>query len=100
MDNVAPQNMSNVLVSYQTNMGVRLSGSYHYKSGYKTKVAHTNQLPGYSRIDLKASKRWRRENHWLELSLTAQNAGSDYTEHHPFNNFESKYVLGCKIGSN
>ena len=100
MDNVAPQNMSNVLVSYQTDMGVRLSGSYHYKSGYKGKVNYSNELPGYSRIDLKASKRWRRENHWLELSLTAQNAGSDYTEHHPFNNFESKYVLGFKIGSN
>ena len=100
MDHVVPQNMSNVLVSYQTEMGVRLSGSYHYKSGYKTNVAHPNQLPGYSRIDLKASKRWRRDNHWLELSLTAQNAGSDYSEHHGFNNFESKYVLGFKIGSN
>ena len=100
VDHVVPQNMSNVLVSYQTEMGVRLSGSYHYKSGYKTKVAHPNQLPGYSRIDLKASKRWRRDNHWLELSLTAQNAGSDYSEHHAFNNFESKYVLGFKIGSN
>ena len=64
------------------------------------KVAHLNELSGYSRIDLKASKRWRHGNHWLELSLTAQNAGSDYSEHHAFNNFESKYVLGLKIGSN
>jgi iron complex outermembrane receptor protein len=100
MDHVVPQNMSNVLVSYQTDMGVRLSGSYHFKSSYKTKVAHLNELSGYSRIDLKASKRWRHGNHWLELSLTAQNAGSDYSEHHAFNNFESKYVLGLKIGSN
>ena len=99
MDNVAPQNMSNLLVSYQTDIGVRLSGSYHYKSGYKEKVNHSNEISGFSRIDLKASKRWRRGNHWLELSLTAQNAGSDYIEHNSFNKFESKYVLGFKMGS-
>ena len=100
MDNVAPQNMSNLLVSYQTDIGVRLSGSYHYKSGYKEKVNHSNEMSGFSRIDLKASKRWRHGNHWLELSLTAQNAGSDYYEHNGLNKFESKYVLGFKMGSN
>ena len=100
MDNVAPQNMSNLLVSYQTDIGVRLSGSYHYKSGYKEKVNYSNEMSGFSRIDLKASKRWRHGNHWLELSLTAQNAGSDYYEHNGLNKFESKYVLGFKMGSN
>lgn len=100
MDNVAPQNMSNLLVSYQTNAGLRISGSYHYKSGYKEKVNHSNEMSGYSRIDLKVSQRWRHGNHWLELSLTAQNAGSDYYEHIDLNKFESKYVLGFKMGSN
>lgn len=100
MDNVAPQNMTSLLVSYQTDVGLRISGSYHYKSGYKEKVNYSNEISGFSRIDLKASKRWRHGNHWLELSLTAQNAGNDYYEHNSLNKFESKYVLGFKMGSN
>jgi iron complex outermembrane receptor protein len=99
MDNMAPQNMSNLLVSYQTDTGLRMSGSYHYKSGYKSKVSHSNEMPGFSRIDMKVSKRWRHGDHWLELSLTTQNAGSDYYEHNGLNKFESKYVLGFKMGS-
>ena len=100
LGDVVPTNMINLLVSYKMTDGIKLSGSYHYKSGFKEKVNSSNEMSGFSRIDLKASKRWRHGNHWLELSLTAQNAGSDYYEHNGLNKFESKYVLGFKMGSN
>ena len=95
LKDVVPSNMVNLLVSYKMMGGIKLSGSYHYKSGFKGGIV----LPSTTRIDFKASKGWHHGNHWLELSLTAQNLGSYYIEYNKFNNFESKYVLGFKIGS-
>jgi iron complex outermembrane receptor protein len=94
----APQNMANLLVSYEMIGGLKFSGSYHYKAGYKPKPG-ADILPSHSRFDLKASKRWFSQSNWMELSLTAQNVGNDYQEHFPFNKFESLYVLGIKLGS-
>jgi iron complex outermembrane receptor protein len=96
---VAPKNMANLLVSYEMINGLKLSGSYHYKEGYKPRPG-ANILPGYSRFDLKASKRWFRQDNWMELSLTLQNMGDDYQEHLPQNIFESIYTFEVKLGSN
>ena len=96
---VVPENMANLLVSYEMSGGLKFSGSYHYKEGYQPKPGR-DSLPSHSRFDLKASKRWLSQSRWMELSLTAQNVGDDYQEHFSFNKFESLYVLGFKLGSN
>ena len=96
---VVPENMANLLVSYELSGGLKFSGSYHYKEGYKPEP-RADILPSHSRFDLKASKRWFSQSNWMELSLTAQNVGDDYQEHLPSNKFESLYVLGFKFGSN
>jgi outer membrane receptor protein involved in Fe transport len=99
LDKTVPENMANLLVSYEMSGGLKLSGSYHYKEGYKPKPG-VDILPSHSRFDLKASKRWFSQSNWMELSLTAQNVGDAYQEHFSFNKFESLYVLGFKLGSN
>jgi iron complex outermembrane receptor protein len=96
---VVPENMANLLVSYEMTGGLKFSGSYHYKAGYEPKPGR-DSLPSSSRFDFKASKRWLSQSHWMELSLTAQNVGDDYQEHFSYNKFESLYVLGFKLGSN
>lgn len=99
LDKAVPEKMLNVLASYKLNNGVRLSGSYHYKSDYKSEIRKGTSVQSYSRIDLKASKKWRLANNWIELSLTAQNTGSDYFEFFSYNKFESKYIVGLRMGS-
>jgi iron complex outermembrane receptor protein len=99
LDKTVPENMANLLVSYEMSGGLKFSGSYHYKAGYKPKPGAIS-LPSHSRFDLKASKRWFSQSNWMELSLTAQNVGDDYPEHLSSNKFESLYVLGFKLGSN
>jgi outer membrane receptor protein involved in Fe transport len=96
---VVPENMANLLVSYEMPGGLKFSGSYHYKAGYKPKPG-AKSLPNHSRFDLKASKRWSSQSNWMELSFNAQNVGDDYPEHLSSNKFESLYVLGFKLGSN
>jgi iron complex outermembrane receptor protein len=100
LEDMVPKQMSNLLVSYKIQNDIQLSASHHYQSGYKAKVGYSSKVSGNSRLDLKASKRWHYGNNWLELSFTAQNAGSDYSEHHAFNIFKSKYIFGLKMGSN
>jgi iron complex outermembrane receptor protein len=100
LEDMVPKQMSNLLVSYKIQNDIQLSASHHYQSGYKAKVGYSSEVSGNSRLDLKASKRWHYGNNWLELSFTAQNAGSDYSEHHAFNIFKSKYIFGLKMGSN
>ncbi|MDA8898349.1 TonB-dependent receptor plug domain-containing protein [Porticoccaceae bacterium] len=99
LDKTVPENMANLLVSYEMSGELKFSGSYHYKEGYKPKPGAVS-LPSHSRFDFKASKRWFSQSNWMELSLTAQNVGDDYQEHFSFNKFESLYVLGFKLGSN
>ena len=100
LEDMVPKQMSSLLVSYQIQNGIQLSASHHYQSGYKAEVGYSSKLPGNSRLDLKASKRWHYGNNWLELSFSAQNVGSDYAEHYAFNIFKSKYIFGVKMGSN
>jgi iron complex outermembrane receptor protein len=101
IETLIPKQITSLLLSYQLENGVTLSGSHHYQSGYKPRLDDNSAKPSStSRIDLKASKRWLMGSNWLELSFTVQNAGSDYSEHFAFNTFESKYLLGFKIGSN
>ena len=99
LDKTVPENMANLLVSYEMPRGLKFSGSYHYKAGYKPRPRF-DVIPSHSRFDLKASKRWFSQSNWMELSLTAQNVGNDYQEHFSSNKFESLYVLGFKLGSN
>ena len=99
LDKTVPENMANLLVSYEMPGGLKFSGSYHYKAGYKPKPRF-DVITSHSRFDLKASKRWFSQSNWMELSLTAQNVGNDYQEHFSSNKFESLYVLGFKLGSN
>ena len=94
-----PTDMINVLVSYQADNNLTLSGSFHYKSGYKNSPKYIETAPGYSRVDLKASKRWYQKNNWLELSFAVQNMGDDYSEHHTFNRFKTQYIIGFKVNS-
>lgn len=98
LDKAVPKNMFNLLVGYKTDGDIQLSGSYHYKAGYESYLRRGFNVESYSRLDLKASKRWVNANNWFELSFTTQNAGSDYSEHYSFNNFESTYILGFKMG--
>lgn len=100
LDKAVPENMVNILTSYKFNNGIRLSGSYHYKSSYQSNVRREFEVESYNRIDIKASKRWFIGNNWIQASFTAQNVGSDYSEQFSFNKFESKYILGIKVGSN
>ena len=113
IENLIPKNMVNLLASYTlpsySNLpnglnaffsGLRLSGSYHYKSSYTPRVFDEEFPPSHSRIDLMVSKRWRHADNWVELSLAAQNAGSDYSEHFSYNKFQSKYILELRMGSN
>jgi outer membrane receptor protein involved in Fe transport len=111
--NMIPKNMVNLLASYTlpsySNLpndlntfltGLKLSGSYHYKSSYTPRVFDEEFPPSHSRVDLRVSKRWRHANNWVELSLAVQNAGSDYSEYFSDNKFQSKYVFGLRMGSN
>lgn len=100
LDKAVPEKMFNILVGYKTYNGVQLSGSYHYKSDYESNLRRGFNADSYSRLDIKAAKRWGNANNWYELSLAAQNAGSDYYEHYDFNNFESRFILGFRLGSN
>lgn len=99
LDKTVPENMANLLASYEMPGGLKFSGSYHYKAGYKPRPRF-DVIPSHSRFDLKASKRWFSQSNWMELSLTAQNVGDDYREHFSSNKFESRYLLGFKLGSN
>jgi iron complex outermembrane receptor protein len=113
VENLIPKVMVNLLASYTlpsySNFpnglnaffsGLRLSGSYHYKSSYTPRVFDEVFPPSHSRIDLMVSKRWRHADNWVELSLAAQNTGSDYPEHFSYNKFQSKYILELRVGSN
>jgi len=103
LNDSAPTHMATIVGSYITDSNLRLSAEYHYKSEYKSDLGNPHpdaRSKAYSRIDLKAAKKWRLKNHWAELSFTAQNVGDDYAEHHYFNQFKSKYIFGLKLGTN
>jgi hypothetical protein len=94
--------MFNVLLNYQVTNDWYLSASYHYKSAYNPSIKGSDAKLGksFSRLDLKTAKRWVTGNNWIELSFVAQNLGDDYADHYFYNIFESKYILGIKVGSN
>lgn len=96
-----PKDMFNVLLNYQATNDWYLSASYHYKSAYDPNVSGSDSKleKSFSRLDLKTAKRWFYGNNWIELSLVAQNLGDDYADHYFYNIFESKYILGIKMGS-
>jgi iron complex outermembrane receptor protein len=100
--NSAPKDMFNVLLNYQATSDWYLSASYHYKSAYDPSIKGSDAKLGksFSRLDLKTAKRWVAGNNWIELSFVAQNLGDDYADHYFYNIFESKYILGIKVGSN
>jgi iron complex outermembrane receptor protein len=102
LDDISPANVFTGMATYTNCNGLRLSLMYHYKSSYYSdigKVIEGAMLDSYSRVDFKAARRWPLKNNWMELSFTAQNLGSDYQEHHYFNQFKSKYIFELKFGS-
>lgn len=106
LDDISPSNLFTGMASYINGNGLRLSLMYHYKSSYFSDLQDVGlgrALDSYSRVDFKASRRWSfdsQKDKWIELSFTAQNLGSDYQEQRYFNQFESRYFLELKYGSN
>lgn len=104
-----PDNILTFMGSYTSPGGVRWGATYYYKSAYLSKIRKTlvggdidlsHLTKPFSRVDLTAAKKWQLGKHSMELSFTVQNVGDDYQEHHYFNRFNSKYILGLKLGSN
>ena len=57
-----------------------------------------SKLEGYTRVDLKAMKKFSLNNSPAELSFIVQNAGTDYFEFYESNAFKTRYVIGLKLG--
>ena len=84
-----------LLASYGFDNGVTLSSMASYSSA--TKHYRGTAAENYTRIDLKASKRWAINRANVDLSLTVQNAGDPYSEFYFYNQFKTQYILGLKV---
>ena len=96
LSGVNPKILGSLLVNYVTKDNLSLSATLSYMS----KIRHFsgNNDEGFTRLDLKAAKKWRLGGKDLEVGLTIQNLGSDYREYYFFNQFSTRYVLGLQIG--
>jgi len=67
---------------------------------YQSAMTHPDgsKLEGYTRVDLKAMKKLSLNNSPVELSFIVQNAGDDYFEFYETNVFQTRYVIGLKLG--
>ena len=84
-----------VLASYRFDNGVSLSSMTTFNSA--TKHYRGQEVDNYTRIDLKAAKRWTIDQSKVDLSFTVQNIGKPYNEFYIFHRFETQYVLGLKL---
>jgi iron complex outermembrane receptor protein len=90
-----PRHIAGLLVNYITEADVSLSAMLNYQSAiYHYSGAVTDD---YTRVDLKASKKWYHNNSSMELSLNIQNLGSDHREFYFYNQFQTKYLLGLRV---
>ena len=93
---LSPGPAAGLLMSYMTDGGVSLSTMVNYQSP----MTHPSgsKLEGYTRVDLKAMKKFSLNNSPAELSFIVQNAGTDYFEFYESNAFKTRYVIGLKLG--
>lgn len=96
LSGVNPKILGSLLVNYVTTDNLSLSAMLSHQS----KIRHFsgNNDEGFTRLDIKAAKKWRMASNDVEVALTIQNLGSDYREHHFFNQFSTRYVLSFNVG--
>ena len=96
LENNSPGHSAGLLVNYTTDDRLSLSTMINYKSAMRHPQGSV--LDNYTRVDLKAAKKFDLNNTDMEVSFTVQNAGSDYFEFYEINAFKTRYIFGFEIG--
>ena len=91
-----PGHSAGLLINYVTDDRLSLSTMVNYQSGMRHPQGSV--LDNYTRVDLKAAKKFDLNNTDMEVSFTVQNAGSDYFEFYEINAFKTRYIFGFEIG--
>ena len=91
-----PGHSAGLLINYVTDDRLSLSTMVNYQSGMRHPQGSV--LNNYTRVDLKAAKKFDLNNTDMEVSFTVQNAGSDYFEFYEINAFKTRYIFGFEIG--
>ena len=90
-----PQHLGGLLINYMTDDEISLSLMANHQS---TIDYWTDQdSNSFTRVDLKAAKKWAIKNSDLELSLTLQNIGDQYREKFFYTQFRTRGVLGLQL---
>ena len=68
-------------------------------ANHQSTVEHNfdENINGYTRVDLKATKQWAIKNSSLELSLTLQNIGGKYRELYFYTQYQTRGVVGLQL---
>jgi iron complex outermembrane receptor protein len=92
-----PSHIFSLLGILRPTPDVTLSASiYHLSDTQFLEVG--DDLPGYTRLDLRAAYRMRLDDKWqAEVYGVVQNTGSDYLDFEQFNSFETRAFAGIKI---
>ena len=96
LEDNSPGHSAGLLVNYTTDDRLSLSTMINYQSGMRHPQGSV--LDNYTRVDLKAAKKFDLNNTDMEVSFTVQNAGSDYFEFYEINAFKTRYIFGFEIG--
>lgn len=90
-----PRHIGAILVSYTTENNTSLS----FMANHQSTVEHNfdENINGYTRVDLKATKQWAIKNSSLELSLTLQNIGGKYRELYFYTQYQTRGVVGLEL---
>ena len=96
LEDNSPGHSAGLLVNYTTDDRLSLSTMINYQSGMRHPQG--SELDNYTRVDLKAAKKFDLNNTDMEVSFTVQNAGSDYFEFYEINAFKTRYIFGFEIG--
>ena len=90
-----PRHIGAILVSYTTEDNTSLS----FMANHQSTVEHNfdENINGYTRVDLKATKQWAIKNSSLELSLTLQNIGGKYRELYFYTQYQTRGVVGLQL---
>ena len=78
-----PGHSAGLLINYVTDDRLSLGTMVNYQSGMRHPQGSV--LDNYTRVDLKAAKKFDLNNTDMEVSFTVQNAGSDYFEFYEIN---------------
>ena len=92
-----PSHIFSLLGILRPTPDVTLSASiYHLSDTQFLEIG--DDLPGYTRLDLRAAYRMRLDDKWqAEVYGVVQNTGSDYLDFEQFNSFETRAFAGIKI---